>query len=130
MADAVGHSGVLWSRPRAAQAGRNLLVMLHGATSSERDPFDRLVPLLREDLSVVAPRGPVAEGDGYSWVSPETRASATTDTDVAAVGNEIARSVLGWLDTLPAPSCAVPLRLCDQPVWLRAAAFVDEQIGH
>jgi phospholipase/carboxylesterase len=44
----------------------------------------------------------VAEGDGYSWVSPETRASATTDTDVAAVGNEIARSVLGWLDTLPA----------------------------
>ena len=27
-------------------------------------------------------------------------ASATTDRDVAAVGNEIARAVLDWLDTL------------------------------
>ena len=102
MADVVGQSGVLWSGPKAAQSGRKLLVMLHGATSSERDPFERLVPLLREDLSVVSPRGPVPEGDGYSWVSPKRRASATTDSEVAAVGNEIARSVLAWLDTLPA----------------------------
>jgi phospholipase/carboxylesterase len=75
--------------------------MLHGATSSERDPFDRLVPLLPEDLLVASPRGPVAEGDGYSWVTPEDRASATTDRDVAAIGNGIARAVLDWLETLP-----------------------------
>lgn len=102
MAEAIGQSGVLWSRPKAARPNRNMLLVLHGATSSERDPFERLVPLLLEDLSVVSPRGPVAEGDGYSWVSPERRASATTDSDVAAVGNEIARSVLAWLETLPA----------------------------
>lgn len=101
MAEGIGQSGVLWSTPKAARLGGNLLVMLHGAASSERDPFARLVPLLPEDLIVSSPRGPVAEGDGYSWVSPEKRASATTDSDVAAVGNEVARAVLDWLDTLP-----------------------------
>ncbi len=101
MAERIGPSGVLWSRPKAARPGGNLLVMLHGATSSERDPFDPLVPRLPENLIASSPRGPVAEGDGYSWVSPEKRASATTDRDVAAVGNEIARAVLDWLDTLP-----------------------------
>jgi len=101
MAEGVGQSGVLWSRPKPARPGGNMLLLLHGATSSERDPFDRLVPRLPEDLIVSSPRGPVAEGDGYSWVSPEKRASATTDSEVAAVGNEIARAVLDWLDTLP-----------------------------
>lgn len=101
MAEAIGRSGVLWSRPKAARSDGNLLVMLHGATSSEREPFERLVPLLPENLVVSSPRGPVPEGDGYSWISPQRRASATTDSDVAAVGNEIARSVLAWLDTLP-----------------------------
>jgi phospholipase/carboxylesterase len=98
----IGRSGVLWSRPTAARPGGNLLVMLHGATSSERDPFEQLVPLLPEDLIVSSPRGPVEEGGGYSWVSSEQSARATTDNAVAAVGNEIARSVLVWLDTLPA----------------------------
>ncbi len=102
MAEGVGQSGVLWSRPKAAWPGGNMLVMLHGATSSERDPFERLVPLLPEDLIVSSPRGPVAEGGGYSWVSSEQRASATTENDIAALGNAIARSVLDWLDTLPA----------------------------
>jgi phospholipase/carboxylesterase len=96
-----GQGGVLWSRPKTAQPGRNLLVLLHGATSNERDPFQRLVPLLPGDLIVASPRGPVPEGDGYSWISPETRASAITDRDVAAVGNQIARSLLAWLDALP-----------------------------
>lgn len=98
----IGRSGVLWSRPEGTRSGRSLLVLLHGASSGERDLFERLLPLLPGDLSVVSPRGPVPEGDGFSWVSPEDRASATTDGDVAAVGNEIARAVLAWLDTLPA----------------------------
>lgn len=52
MAEGIGRSGLLWSRPKAARPGGNMLVMLHGATSSERDPFDRLVPRLPEDLIV------------------------------------------------------------------------------
>jgi phospholipase/carboxylesterase len=100
MAEEVGRSGVLWSHPESARADGNLLVMLHGATSSERDPFERLVPLLPADLIVAAPRGPVAEGNGYSWVSPEIRARASTDREVAEVGNQIAGSVLTWLDGL------------------------------
>lgn len=102
VAEAIGQAGVRWSRPKTARPGGNLLVMLHGATSFERDPFERLTPLLPEDLIVASPRDPVAEGDGYSWVSPQTRKSATTDNDVAAVGDEIARIVLAWLDTLQA----------------------------
>lgn len=35
-------------------------------------------------------------------MSPAARASAVTDLEVAAVGNEIARSFLTWLDDLPA----------------------------
>jgi phospholipase/carboxylesterase len=93
---------VLWSIPSTARPTGHLLVLLHGATSHERDPFDRLVPLLPGTVVVASPRGPVAEADGFSWTSPEIRAQAVTDPDVAAVGNEIARSVLSWLDALPA----------------------------
>lgn len=101
MVEPIGQGGVLWSTPKTDQPGGNLLVLLHGATSNERDPFQRLVPLLPGNLIVASPRGPVPEGDGYSWISPETRANAITERDVAAVGNEIAQSVLAWLDALP-----------------------------
>jgi phospholipase/carboxylesterase len=97
----IDQAGVLWFTPKTAQPGSNLLVLLHGATSNERDPFQRLVPLLPENLIVASPRGPVPDGDGYSWVSQEVRASAVIDREVAAAGNEIARSILGWLDALP-----------------------------
>jgi phospholipase/carboxylesterase len=97
----IGRAGVLWSAPETAQPGGNLLVLLHGATSNERDLFERLVPLLPENLIVASPRGRVQEGGGYSWISPEARASAVTDLQIAAVGNEIARAFLAWLDVLP-----------------------------
>ena len=58
------------------------------------------MPLLPPNLIVASPRGPVPEGGGYSWISPETRTSATTDEEVAEVGNLIAGSVLAWIDTL------------------------------
>jgi phospholipase/carboxylesterase len=95
-------AAVMWSAPGTDRGGGDLLVLLHGATSSERDLFRRLVPLLPPNLVVASVRGPVPEGSGFSWISPETRRSATTDSAVAAVGNEVARSVLAWLDRLPA----------------------------
>lgn len=103
-ANAVGKSGVLWSTSATSESARDghLLLLLHGATSNERDLFDRLVPLLPPDFTIVSPRGPVQEGDGYSWVPPEVAAQAITDRAVAAVGDSIARSALAWLDTLPA----------------------------
>jgi phospholipase/carboxylesterase len=75
--------------------------MLHGAAACERDPFDRLVPLLPEDLLVASLRGPVPEGVGYSWVSPADRANARTDREVAAIGHRAAGSILAWLNTFP-----------------------------
>jgi phospholipase/carboxylesterase len=100
--EAIDPEAVLWSAPRSARRGDgDLLVLLHGATSSERDLFQRLVPLLPHDLVVASVRGPVSEGSGYSWISPETRRTATTDDAVAAVGNGVARSVFAWLDRLP-----------------------------
>ncbi|MCW2805994.1 MAG: phospholipase [Propionibacteriaceae bacterium] len=101
VAEAIDPEAVLWSAHETARYGGNLLVLLHGATSSERDLFSRLVPLLPRNLTVASVRGPISEGSGYSWVSPETRRSAATDSAVTAVGNEAARSVLAWLDRLP-----------------------------
>lgn len=54
----IGQAGVLWSSPPTADPEGKLLVLLHGATSNERDLFDRLVPLLPDDLVVASPRGP------------------------------------------------------------------------
>jgi phospholipase/carboxylesterase len=100
--EAIDPPAVLWSAPKTARRDdEDLLVLLHGATSSERDLFQRLVPLLPQNLIVASVRGPVPEGSGYSWISAEITRSATTDSAVAAVGNGVARSILAWLDRLP-----------------------------
>jgi phospholipase/carboxylesterase len=99
----IGRDAVLWSEdPAVASRDKQLLVLLHGATSDEHDVFDRLTPLLPDGLVVVSPRGPVPEGDGYSWASPQDRTDATSDAEVAALGNSIAQSFLAWLDGVPA----------------------------
>jgi phospholipase/carboxylesterase len=101
MTQTIDPATVLWSGPWAMGSRRHLLVLLHGATSSERDLYRRLVPLLPRSLVVASVRGPVPEGGGYSWVSPEIRQSAITDRATARVGNEVAQSLLTWLDNLP-----------------------------
>ena len=92
---------MLWSAGESARPGKDLLVVLHGAASSERDLFRRLVPLLPPGLVVAAVRGPEPEANGYSWFSLETRRNAVSDLAVAAAGTDVARSVLTWLDPLP-----------------------------
>ena len=99
----IGRDVVLWSEDSAvASREKHLLVLLHGATSDEHDLFDRLTPLLPADVLVASPRGPVPDGDGYSWASPQDRTDATSDDEVAALGNSIAQSFLAWLDAVPA----------------------------
>jgi len=101
----IGRDVVLWSEdPAAASRKKQLLVLLHGATSDEHDLFDRLTPLVSADVVVASPRGPVPDGDGYSWASQQDRTEATSDGEVAALGNSIAQSVLGWLDAVPTSS--------------------------
>lgn len=98
----IGRDAVLWSEdPALASREKQLLVLLHGATSDEHDLFDRLVPLLPSNVVTVSPRGSVAEDHGYSWASPQDRLAARTDAEVAALGNSIAQSVLTWLDLIP-----------------------------
>lgn len=81
----IGRDVVLWSEdPAVTSREKQLLVLLHGATSDEHDVFDRLTPLLPDGVVVVSPRGPVPEGDGYSWASPQDRTDATSDAEVAA----------------------------------------------
>ncbi len=84
---------VLW---RPADAGADLLVLLHGLGSHEGDLFG-LVPHLPADLAVASLRAPVVYGGGFAWfdgTSFETSDPAMLDASAAAV--------LRWLDGLQA----------------------------
>jgi phospholipase/carboxylesterase len=59
-------SAVMWSTPVEQRAGKSLLVLLHGLGSHEGDLF-QLSPYLPLDHVIVAPRGPLRSGNGWSW---------------------------------------------------------------
>lgn len=101
MSDPIDPSAVLWSDPESERRDRDLLVLLHGYGSDERELFSRLVPLLSRQIVVASLRGPVAEASGFAWVSLETSLATRSDDGVAAVGNDVAGAVLRWLVRLP-----------------------------
>lgn len=88
---------VLWSAPESERDGRPLLLMLHGHNSNEGVGFE-LRSQLPPELVLASIRAPMTATGGYAWF----RLDPAVAVDQA---NTVARSVLGWLDTLPpAPS--------------------------
>jgi len=85
---------VLWSTPEPERAGRPLLVMLHGHNSNEQVGFE-LRHQLPGELVLASVRAPMTATGGYAWF----RLDPAVAVDQA---NAVARSVLDWLDTLPA----------------------------
>lgn len=90
---------VVWSAPRDAEAGRPLLVLLHGYGADERDLFG-LAPLLPAEFDVAAVRAPLTPpwpAPGYSWFPIEGLESRdpTHVTDAA-------KRLLEWLDVVAA----------------------------
>ncbi len=74
--------------------------MLHGYGSDEDEPFRRLMPLLSPELVVASARGPIAESSGFAWVSMQTSLTTLSEAAVAVVANDIAQTVIDWLDSL------------------------------
>jgi len=85
---------VLWSAPEPERTGRPLLVMLHGHNSNEQVGFE-LRHQLPAELVLASVRAPMTSTDGYAWF----RLDPAVAVDQA---NAVARSVLTWLDTVPA----------------------------
>ncbi|SDB80599.1 phospholipase/carboxylesterase [Raineyella antarctica] len=55
-----------WSRPEDERAGTTLVVALHGRGSDER-PMLKLGRLMPDSVTLVAPRGPIPVGSGWTW---------------------------------------------------------------
>lgn len=78
-----------------------MLVLMHGYGGNERELFERIHPVVDDDVVLVALRGPVTEGAGHAWIPMETSLAAVTTEGIARVARDGARLVLDWLTTLP-----------------------------
>ena len=88
-------AAVLWSATGADQAGRPLLVIMHGYGSHEGDLFS-LAPHLPLEPVIAALRAPLPIGDGWAWFPISEPGSPDPAAVTAAVS-----AVLAWLDALP-----------------------------
>lgn len=96
-------AAVLWSATGPDQAGRPLLLVMHGYGSHEGDLFS-LAPHLPLEPVIAALRAPLSVGDGWAWfpiIDPGSPDDAAVDAAVAAV--------LAWLDALPQQPSSVGL---------------------
>jgi phospholipase/carboxylesterase len=84
---------VAWSRPAEERAGTRLVVALHGRGADERSMLP-LAAYLGDDVTVAAPRGPVALGTGaYTWF--ENRGIGRPVESSISASAEL---IFGWLD--------------------------------
>ena len=81
--------------------GRRLTLLLHGLVANERD----LLPLASAfgDDVVIALRGPMPWGPGFSWADP-TPDSTRAGSALGAAADAVA----AWLDGLPAAGLGTP----------------------
>lgn len=100
MNDEIDPSAVVWSAASPGGAPGDLLVLLHGYGSNERELFAQVAPLVPEML-VASVRGPVAEESGFGWVSLQRSIRTLVPVELFALADRVAGSVLKWLDGLP-----------------------------
>lgn len=86
---------VLWST--AAEAGADLLIMMHGWSYDERHLF-ALRSHLPAHLTVASLRAPIAEAGGYAWFPSSGNPIGNPRPQVA---NAAVDAVLRWYDDLP-----------------------------
>lgn len=84
----------VWSRPQDERPGTTLVVALHGRGSDESSMLG-LAALLPESATLVAPRGPVPAGDGWTWF--ENRGIGRP---LEASIKDTAAALLDWLGTV------------------------------
>ena len=84
-----------WSRPEATRSGTPLVIALHGRGSDESSMI-QLADDLPNDMTLVAPRGPVPLEEGHTWFVNEG-----IGRPVESSIKETAQAILDWLDELP-----------------------------
>ncbi|WOP19824.1 alpha/beta hydrolase [Raineyella sp. LH-20] len=83
-----------WSRPEAERPGTTLVVALHGRGSDESSML-ALAALLPESATLVAPRGPIPVGGGWTWFE-----NKGIGRPLEASIKETAAALLAWLATV------------------------------
>lgn len=87
---------------RLAQRGQtpaDLLVLLHGYGSNERELFSQVAPLV-PDMLVASIRGPIAEEPGFGWVSLQRSIRTLPPGELFELTDHVAGGVLEWLDVV------------------------------
>lgn len=85
-----------WSRPEAERPGSTLVVALHGRGSDESSMLG-LAALLPGSMTLVAPRGPLPVGDGWTWFD-----NKGIGRPVESSIKETAAALVEWLGTVEA----------------------------
>lgn len=102
-ADLFPEPTVMWATPNADQAGKPLLILLHGYGANENDLLS-LAEMLPDAFAVASVRAPLDLGSGFSWF-PLT---AALDFSIDAV-NRAADHLETWLDGIRANHSSVTL---------------------
>ena len=92
-----------WSRPEAERPGTTLVVALHGRGSNEA-PMLELGRLMPDSVTLVAPRGPVPVGTGWTWFDNK---GIGRPHEASIKGT--AAALLTWLDEVAEEHSAVVL---------------------
>lgn len=81
-----------WGRPEAERPGTTLVVALHGRGADESSMVG-LAGLMPASVTLVAPRGPVQVGEGWTWFDNQG-----IGRPLEASIKETAAALLAWLD--------------------------------
>jgi phospholipase/carboxylesterase len=83
-----------WSRPEAERPGSTLVVALHGRGADESSIIG-IGGLMPEAVTVVAPRGPIQVGEGWTWFENQG-----IGRPLEASIKETAAALFAWLDDI------------------------------
>lgn len=83
---------VMWSRSPAERPGTALVVALHGRGADESSMIE-LSPYLPDQVTMAAPRAPIALDDGYAWFANRGIGRPIEESIKAT-----ASAIFSWLD--------------------------------
>lgn len=92
-----------WSRPKPERPGTTLVVALHGRGADESSLVG-IGGLMPESVTVVAPRGPIQVGEGWTWFDNKGIGRPREESI-----KETAAALFAWLDEVADDHAAVIL---------------------
>lgn len=92
-----------WSRPEAERPGTTLVVALHGRGADESSIIG-IAGLMPASVTVVAPRGPIQVGDGWTWFENQG-IGRPLESSIKGTAD----ALLSWLDEVAEPHSRVVL---------------------